>query len=188
MKKKKLLVVVDMQNDFVTGALKNSDAEKIINNVVKKVQSYEDTEDLVVFTQDTHFDYNYLDTQEGKHLPVKHCIIETDGWEIIDQLKSYLHGYNIIQKYTFGSIDVGEMIKFNASLDKFDQVELIGLCTDICVISNAMVIKAFYPNIPITVDAACCAGVTPESHDNALNAMKMIHIDVINQGEEPWRK
>ena len=188
----KYLVVVDMQNDFVTGALKNEDAEKIIPNVVAKVQQYgADPEGKIFFTKDTH-NSSYLDTIEGTKLPVAHCIEGTSGWELIPELNKYSN-HHIIPKVTFGSAKLGNMIRNDIFEEWIDgntecSIEVIGLCTDICVLSNATLLKAFCPNTPITVDAACCAGVTPESHDNALNAMKMIHIDVINQGEEPWRK
>ena len=188
----KLLVVVDMQNDFVTGALKNEDAQKIIPNVVAKIKEYEARQvDPIYFTKDTH-DANYLDTIEGKKLPVPHCIKNTDGWQLIPELQDY-QGYPTMLKPTFGSTNLGYDMRIfgdelNPNFEPLESIEIIGLCTDICVLSNAALIKAFCPNTPIIVDAACCAGVTPESHDNALNALKMIHIDVINQGEEPWRK
>ena len=188
----RILVVVDMQNDFIAGALENPDAEKIIPKAVAKIKEYAvDPEAKIYFTMDTHQANTYADTIEGKKLPVPHCIDGTPGWEIIPEITEIAElktstRYSVVVKPTFGSIDLGLRVK--DSVTDECSIEVIGLCTDICVISNALLLKAFLPNIPITVDAACCAGVTPESHDNALNAMKMCHIDVINQGEEPWRK
>lgn len=169
---KKLLIVVDMQKDFIDGSLGTKEALAIVPNVKKKIEEYLAKEDDVLFTLDTHED-NYLETQEGKNLPVVHCIRGTDGWELNDALKEF-QGQRF-EKNTFGSADLAEFIK-----DKeYELIELIGLCTDICVISNALLIKAFLPETPIRVDASCCAGVTPESHENALNAMKVCQIEVI---------
>lgn len=169
----KVLVVVDMQNDFIDGALGTKEAVAIVENVKNKLEEYKSRGDCVIFTRDTHFE-NYMDTQEGSKLPVPHCIKGTHGWEITDKLCSC--DCKIIDKPTFGSTELGEYIK---ALDSVDSVELVGLCTDICVISNALLIKANMPEIPVSVDSACCAGVTPESHNNALGAMKMCQIDVI---------
>lgn len=183
-----ILVVVDMQNDFVTDALRNEEAIKIIPNVVEKIKAAHADGDFVIFTRDTHYE-NYMDTEEGRNLPVPHCIKDTNGWEIIDELKPLVEecGERVLDKDTFGSTMLGSIVKSYVYTNPIQEVQLIGLCTDICVISNAMVIKAFCPNIPISVDAACCAGVTPESHDNALNAMKTCHVRVDNMGNEPWR-
>ncbi len=174
-----VLVVVDMQNDFVNGALGSAQAAAIVPNVAKKVQQYQDRGDLVIFTRDTHSE-NYLQTQEGKNLPVPHCIRSTHGWEITDALST--DQCPIVDKVTFGSWDLPQTI-LNELADcenKLpDSIELVGLCTDICVISNAMVLKAHFPEVPIKVDSTCCAGVTSESHTNALNAMKMCQIAVI---------
>jgi nicotinamidase-related amidase len=169
---KKLLVVVDMQNDFISGSLGTKEAEAIVSNVKRKIEEYEAAGDEIVFTLDTHED-NYLETQEGKNLPVKHCIRGTDGWEIDDRLKEF-QGKRF-EKVTFGSMTLGEY----AAEKEFESIELAGLCTDICVISNAMIIKAAVPETPVIVDASCCAGVSPESHENALNAMKVCQIKVI---------
>ncbi len=171
----KALVVVDMQNDFVIDALRNEEGIKIVPNVVYKVKDAIENGVNVIFTRDTHFD-NYMETQEGKHLPVIHCIKDTKGWEIIDDLKPFVD--KVIDKPTFGSVELAEELK---KIDNLEEVELIGLCTDICVISNALLVKANFPNIPIKVDASCCAGVTPESHENALKAMKSCHIDIVNE-------
>ncbi len=169
---KKLLVVVDMQKDFIDGSLGTREALAIVPNVKKKIEEYQAAEEDVLFTLDTH-EEDYLDTQEGKNLPVVHCVRGTDGWELNDSLKEF-HGKKF-EKNTFGSAALGEYVK-----DKeYDSIELIGLCTDICVISNALLIKAFLPETPIRVDSSCCAGVTPDSHENALNAMKICQIEVI---------
>ena len=190
----KVLVVVDMQNDFVTGALANKEAEKIISNVKAKVEEYKANNDVVIFTRDTHYD-DYMSTEEGKNLPVPHCIECSDGWEIVDELKDIAENYklknltyiNIIDKPTFGSIDLANELDYIDSYAAITNIELVGLCTDICVISNAIIAKAAIPNAHVIVDARCCAGVTPESHDTALAAMKAIQVEVIGQGEEPWR-
>lgn len=166
----KTLIVVDMQNDFIDGALGTKEAEAIVDNVKKKIESYRANGDQIIFTRDTHQD-NYLETQEGKNLPVKHCIEGTDGWQISPELD--VNGDTIINKVTFGHV-------WDARMIKGCEIELIGLCTDICVISNALGLKAILPETPISVDASCCAGVTPDSHNNALEAMKMCQIKVIN--------
>lgn len=167
----KYLIVVDMQVDFINGALGSDLAVAIVPNVVEKVKSFDGK---VIFTRDTHFK-DYMNTQEGKNLPVPHCIKDTDGWQICDELKPYADV--IIDKLTFGSIELPDFIKsFNEPIEK---IELCGLCTDICVISNAVVLKAAFPEVPIAVDSSCCAGVTIESHNNALNAMKVIQIEII---------
>ncbi len=167
----KYLIVVDMQVDFINGALGSDLAVAIVPNVVEKVKSFDGK---VIFTRDTHFK-DYMNTQEGKNLPVPHCIKDTDGWQVCDELKPYADV--IIDKLTFGSIELPDFIKsFNEPIEK---IELCGLCTDICVISNAVVLKAAFPEVPIAVDSSCCAGVTVESHNNALNAMKVLQIEII---------
>lgn len=167
----KFLIVVDMQNDFISGALGSKLAEAIVPNVVEKVKNYDGT---VIFTRDTHF-ADYMDTQEGGNLPVQHCIKDTTGWEICNELKPYAN--KVVDKITFGSVDLPDVIK--AYGEQIDEIELCGLCTDICVISNAMILKATFPEVKIVVDSNCCAGVTAESHQTALNAMKAVQIDVI---------
>ena len=168
---RKILIVVDMQVDFINGALGSDLAVAIVPNVVEKVKRFDGK---VIFTRDTHFE-DYMNTQEGKNLPVPHCIKDTDGWQICDELKPYADV--IIDKLTFGSIELPDFIKsFNEPIEK---IELCGLCTDICVISNAVVLKAAFPEVPIAVDSSCCAGVTVESHNNALNAMKVLQIEII---------
>ena len=168
----KTLIVIDCQNDFIDGTLGTKEAQTIIPNVKKKIEEYKVRGDEIIFTRDTHFD-NYLETNEGKHLPVEHCIKNTHGWQIADGLE--VAGSNYINKYTFGYLDWRE---YNL---KTNEIELIGLCTDICVVSNALILKATYPDANITVDASCCAGVTPESHKAALTTMKMCQINIIGE-------
>lgn len=168
---KKLLVVVDMQNDFVGGALGTAEARDIVSTVVGKVVDAINTDATVVFTRDTH-EADYLETKEGQMLPVPHCIRGTEGWQIISQLEEYTIGRKIFDKPTFGSLE----LMHYALAEQFDSMEVIGLCTDICVISNAMLLKAALPEAEIMVDGSCCAGVTPESHAGALAAMKMCQI------------
>lgn len=170
----KLLIVVDMQNDFVTGSLKNDDAVKIIPAIAKKLKTAESNGDMIVFTRDTHSE-NYLNTQEGQKLPVVHCVRGTWGWNTIPELSEFENGKRVFEKPTFGSERLAEFVRETG----FEDIELIGVCTDICVISNAMLIKAAVPEANITVDSTCCAGVTPESHKNALNAMQMCQINII---------
>ncbi len=172
---KNILLVVDMQVDFIDGSLGTQEAVKILPNVRSKIENFEGT---VVFTRDTHFE-NYLDTQEGKNLPVKHCIQGTKGWQIHPQIADLVTEH-IYDKYSFGGKELPAFIE-KINEDKEDlSIMLVGLCTDICVISNAMILKAFFPEATLTVDASCCAGVTVESHNNALEAMKMCQIRVVN--------
>ena len=169
---KRLLAVVDMQKDFIDGALGTKEAEAIVPAVRERIKEYLTAGDEVVFTLDTH-EKDYMETMEGRKLPVPHCIRGTEGWELDSCLKD-MPGKRF-EKHTFGSMELAAYIKAGG----YDRIELIGLCTDICVISNAMVIKAEVPETEICVRAGCCAGVTPKSHENALNAMKICHIDVI---------
>lgn len=169
----KLLVVVDMQNDFIDAALGTKEAVAIVPAVQEKIKKYRNEKNLVVFTRDTH-QKNYLQIQEGKNLPVEHCIEGTKGWEITDKLE--VQDAKVINKPSFGSMELAE---YAAGLPDLEEIELIGLCTDICVISNAFILKAKLPEIKITCDSKACAGVTPESHNNALAAMKMCQINVI---------
>jgi len=164
------LIVVDMQNDFIDGALGTKEAEAIVDKVKAKIEGFQGE---VIFTRDTHFE-NYMDTQEGRKLPVPHCIKGTSGWEIRPELEA-LRKTAAIDKPTFGSVELMELMVEK----KPEKVTLIGLCTDICVISNAMLIKAALPEMAVEVDSACCAGVSPQSHENALEAMKMCQINVI---------
>lgn len=174
----KVLVVVDMQNDFITGSLGTKEAQAIVEPVVAKIEAYKAAGQKVIYTRDTHHE-NYLHTSEGKKLPVEHCIKGTFGWQLADPIaKTVVSAAQLYDKGTFGSVELGEKIKELAEEDATLEVEVIGLCTDICVISNALLMKAYAPEVEISVDASCCAGVTPESHDNALAAMKMCQITV----------
>ena len=181
---KHILVIVDMQRDFVDGALGSAEAVAIVPAVVEKIRSFDG--DIFV-TLDTHFD-DYLKTAEGRKLPVPHCICGTDGWLLDARVREALDGreYTVVEKNTFGSVDLPVLIDETAGGDDFD-ISIIGLCTDICVISNALLIKAFCQNVPVYVDASCCAGVSPESHDTAIKAMETCQIHVTGKGEEPWR-
>ena len=171
-----ILIVVDMQNDFIDGALGTPEAVAIVPAAAEKIRSFPGP---VLFTRDTHTT-DYLNTQEGRNLPVVHCVKGTPGWELRPELQA-LCKTAPIDKPTFGSAKLGELLLAMDREDPIASVTLIGLCTDICVISNALLVKAFLPEVPVTVDAACCAGVTPESHRNALAAMKMCQIAVENE-------
>ena len=186
MVKTDILIVVDMQNDFIDGALGSKEARAIVENVRQKIINAKNSGVEILFTKDTHGE-DYMDTEEGKNLPVKHCIKGTDGWEISDRIRSEdaLSDAYIFAKDTFGS---GALYKHLKTHYYNPVIEVVGLCTDICVLSNVVMAKTALPNAHVVVDAACCAGVTPESHDTALNAMKAIQIEVINQGQEPWRE
>lgn len=169
------LIVVDMQKDFIDGALGTKEAVAIVPNVIKKITEYIDNGDNVIFTRDTH-NAQYLETNEGKHLPVVHCVYGTEGWEIpkeidTDACKMFRH----VDKGQFGYTG------WNRMINNGDEVELIGLCTDICVVSNALIIKALFPENKVSVDASCCAGVTPETHQAALTTMKMCQIEVFGE-------
>lgn len=170
---KKVLLVIDMQNDFIDGALGTPEATAIVPIVKRKIQSFDG---MVIFTRDTHFE-NYLETAEGAKLPVKHCIKDSRGWEISPELAGFKND-KIIDKPSFGSVELGEFLLEIDQKEGIESITLIGLCTDICVISNALICKAFLPEIPVFVDGKCCAGVTPESHENALKAMEMCQINV----------
>ena len=172
-----VLIVVDMQKDFVSGALGTKEAVEIVPYVVGRVVDGMNRGETILFTRDTHED-DYPETQEGRNLPVPHCIRGTEGWEIIPQLTEYTEGRVIVDKPTFGSAELGMLLKEMAQKEPLGKITLIGLCTDICVISNALLAKAFLPEVPVAVDASCCAGVTPESHANALAAMQMCQIAV----------
>ena len=168
---KKILIVVDMQNDFITGALGSSHAQGIISNVRKKIEQYRQSCYEVLFTRDTHSE-NYLATQEGMYLPVVHCIEGTHGHLIAEGLDA--GDLKVFDKPTFGSLELAELV----AKGNYDEIELCGLCTDICVVSNALILKARLPETVITVDANCCAGVTGESHRAALLTMKMCQVKV----------
>lgn len=168
----KVLIVVDMQKDFIDGALGTPEAVAIVPCVIEKIKEYERTGGMIIYTKDTHFD-NYLETNEGANLPVKHCIKGTPGHDIPSEI---LRDHDdVLEKITFGSVGLIDRL---AELD-FDEVELIGLCTDICVVSNALLIKANFPEKQVIVDSACCAGVTPDTHNAAITTMKMCQIKIL---------
>ena len=165
-----------MQKDFIDGSLGTPEAQNIVKHVAKKIIEFSGT---IIFTRDTHQE-NYLDTQEGKNLPVAHCIKGTGGWNI-HPLLTPSQGVAVVDKNTFGSKELPQLIKEQWGEEPDLNITLVGLCTDICVISNAIVLKAFFPEATITVDEQCCAGVTPQSHTNAINAMKMCQIKIVNE-------
>ncbi len=166
----KTLIVIDMQNDFIDGSLGTKEAVGIVESVRAKIEAYRKAGDRILFTRDTHHE-DYPDTNEGRHLPVVHCIEGTEGWEIRDGLTA--DGDEIINKPSFGYT--------GWQAYEFEEIELVGLCTDICVVSNAMILKALFPEIRISVDASCCAGVTPESHQAALTTMRMCQIEITGE-------
>lgn len=193
MKEKRLLIVVDMQNDFVTGVLGTEEAKQIVPKIKKKIEEWDGD---VFFTMDTHKE-NYLDTAEGRHLPIKHCIEFTSGWEIVeslltaaekreeeDEIKQQVNGdsflFLTLSKETFGSTELVNLLrqKFISGrlVDKYSSFELVGVCTDICVISNALLLKAAFPEKPIYIDTACCAGTNIENHNAAIQVMKSCQI------------
>ena len=181
--KQKILVVVDMQNDFVDGSLGTKEAESIVSSVCKKINEARTKEKAMVFaTKDTHT-VNYLETREGRFLPVKHCIKGTEGWQINNKVAEALEDAAIIEKYSFGSLTlpdvIAEELQIREIAPKDAEIELIGLCTDICVISNALILKARFPETDIFADASCCAGVTPEKHLAALETMRSCQIEII---------
>ena len=172
----KTLIVIDMQNDFINGSLGTKEAQAIVPNVAEKLRLWP-IQDKLYFTRDTH-GFNYKNTLEGKMLPTVHCIKNSGGWCIIDELLPYAENARVIDKETFGY----RMWYNGYELDKSDEIHLCGVCTDICVVSNALALRMFYPNTKIVVDASCCAGTTPENHKAALAVMKSCQINVI--GEE----
>lgn len=171
-----ILIVVDMQKDFIDGALGTAEAVAIVPAVVEKVQNFRGN---VLFTRDTHFE-NYMDTQEGRKLPVPHCIRDTEGWQICKELQPFAENAPIMDKVTFGAMELGPFLQEMHEEDEISSITFVGLCTDICVISNVMIAKAFLPEVPIIVDAACCAGVTPDSHNTALASMRTCQVQVVN--------
>lgn len=172
---RKILLVIDMQNDFINGALGTSEAEAIVDRVAREIRKYPVGD--VIATRDTHTE-DYLNTQEGRKLPVVHCIKGTFGWELHPKIADALKNAVVVDKPAFGSRKLAEMLEKLAELDELD-VTLVGLCTDICVVSNALLIKAFLPETPVRVLADCCAGVTPESHQAALDTMRMCQIEIV---------
>ena len=173
---RKLLIVIDMQNDFIDAALGTKEAAAVVGPVREKIRSYPPAD--VIATMDTHGE-DYLETQEGRYLPVPHCIKGSEGWKLHPAIAELLTDAKIYEKPTFGSTALGEDLK-TISLQEEIELELIGLCTDICVISNALLLKAIMPEVKISVDAACCAGVTPEKHLAALETMRSCQIQIIN--------
>ena len=187
---KKFLFVIDMQNDFIDGVLGTSEAQAIVPNVINKINTFAENNSFknrrIIMTRDTHFIQNYAYSLEGKKLPVPHCIEGTRGWEINSDIMEAIWALEpgsawIYDKYSFGDTNWKEFIESNTGVDAEDieSIEIVGLCTDICVISNAIILKALFPDTPIIVDSSCCAGVTPSSHQNALDAMGMCQIDII---------
>lgn len=173
-KLKKILVVIDMQNDFIDGALGTAEAQAIVERVEAKIKTY--PADRIYATRDTHGE-NYMETQEGKRLPVPHCIRGSRGWQICDRIASAMPSAVIVDKPTFGSTALAELLREENEKEELE-IELVGLCTDICVVSNALLLKAYLPETAIRVDASCCAGVTPESHEAALRTMGMCQIGI----------
>ena len=169
-----LLVVIDMQNDFIDGVLGTPEAVEIVPRVAAKVKNHVKNGGCVIYTRDTHHG-SYLETMEGKNLPVPHCIQYSEGWQIRPEV--YEFGAEVVNKPSFGSTELPTIIK--ELYPNLEEIEIVGLCTDICVISNAMILKAEFPEIPITVDSNCCAGVNPESHKNALAAMEMYYKKIV---------
>ena len=174
---KKILIVIDMQNDFVDGSLGAPEAKSIVMNVREKIFDYRiSNNNYIYYTQDTHYE-NYLNTLEGKKLPVEHCINKTTGWEIVPDLRVHLRvNGELVLKETFGYINWENVLGYE---EEIGHIELVGLCTDICVISNALILRALYPNTRIFVDSKCCAGTTPEKHEAALKVMESCQIDII---------
>lgn len=174
----KYLIVIDMQNDFVDGALGTPEAQAIADAVVEEAKSFDGT---VAFTLDTHGE-DYLSSQEGANLPVPHCIKGTPGWQLIPALDSVAHERNarIFEKPTFGSTDLAAWLQAENAANPIESIELVGVCTDICVVSNALLIKAVLPEVPLVVDAALCAGVTPAAHEAALATMRSCQVQVLN--------
>lgn len=175
----KILIVVDMQNDFVSGVLGTKEAVAIVPMVTERIADGLQKGEKVYFTRDTH-QQDYMNTQEGRRLPVPHCIQDTEGWEIINQLQEYAIGNPLMDKPTFGSVALAEKLRAENEASPIEKITLIGLCTDICVISNALLLKAYLPEVTLAVDASCCAGVTPASHKNALDAMAACQIEIEN--------
>ncbi|MBR3241137.1 MAG: cysteine hydrolase [Parasporobacterium sp.] len=171
---RKLLIVIDMQNDFIDGSLGTAEAEAIVEAVKAKIRTYPEQD--IIATMDTH-EPDYLNTQEGKNLPVEHCIRGSRGWEIREDIMAVLKDAKIYEKPTFGSTELGRDLQKLSEQEEIE-LELIGLCTDICVVSNALLLKAYMPEVKIAVDASCCAGVTPEKHEAALETMRSCQIEI----------
>ena len=178
-----ILIVVDMQKDFVTGALASAEAQAILPKVKEKIEVYDRAGKEIIFTRDTHGE-DYMQTNEGKHLPVPHCIKGPDGWQICSALTDGLFAekdYTVVDKPSFGYTGWREVIAAQEADGSDLQIELIGVCTDICVVSNALILKAYYPEATVKVDAGCCAGVTKEAYAAALQTMKSCQVEVTNE-------
>ena len=177
----KFLIVVDAQNDFITGALVNKEAQKRLPNIVNKIKEAQDKNYTVILTQDTHYD-NYLETFEGKNLPVPHCIIGTEGHEIAKEITNIVKEPIYTNKRTFGEIKLGELLESFAydNKEEVNEIEIVGYVSSICVISNALILRASFPNVPITIDASCCAGLQKEDHDAAMTVAQCCQINVTN--------
>ena len=168
----KYLIVVDMQNDFVTGCLGSEAAQAVVSRIEDEIKGFDGK---VIFTMDTHGE-DYLSTQEGKNLPVVHCVENTDGWQIVEPLRKY--ATDTVKKPTFGSVELAKRLAEENSGESIEEIKLVGVCTSICVISNAMLIKAYLPEVKVSVKADCCACVSEESHNAALTAMQTAQIDI----------
>ena len=169
-----LLIVVDMQNDFINGSLGTKEAQAIVPAVKARILEAMEDRWQVIFTKDTH-SIDYLKTQEGKNLPIKHCLRGSDGWQLHPELQDLSIGSSVFEKRSFGSLELAE---YDSSLNP-DAIEVIGLCTDICVVSNVALLKAYCPEVPMSVRANCCAGVTPEAHEHALATMKSLQVEIL---------
>lgn len=174
---RKILIVVDMQNDFISGALGSDQAQEILPSVLEYVKGFSGE---VLFTKDTHGP-DYLDSREGKKLPVIHCVKHTPGWELVPSLDSFQKSFHcpVFCKETFGSTQLAQYLSGENEKEAIGEIQLVGVCTDICVISNALTLRSFLPETPISVVARCCAGVTPQSHQTALDAMAACQIDIL---------
>ena len=176
-----ILIVVDMQKDFVTGALASAEAQAILPKVKEKIEAYDRAGKEITFTRDTHGE-DYMQTNEGKHLPVPHCIKGTDGWQICAELTDGITSeYKTVDKPTFGFLGWKEVLASETADGSDLDIEMVGVCTDICVVSNALILKALYPEATVRVDAGCCAGVTPEAHAAALVTMRACQVDVTDK-------
>ena len=176
-----ILIVVDMQKDFVTGALASAEAQAILPKVKEKIEVYDRAGKEIIFTRDTHGE-DYMQTNEGKHLPVPHCIKGTDGWQICAELTDGITSeYKTVDKPTFGFLGWKDVLASETADGSDLDIEMIGVCTDICVVSNALILKALYPEATVRVDAGCCAGVTPEAHAAALVTMRSCQVDIIDK-------
>lgn len=170
-----ILLVIDMQNDFVTGSLGSKEARSIVPNVVSRIKLAKENKEEIYFTRDIHGE-NYLETQEGKNLPIEHCIVDTEGAELVPEIKELSTGKMVIDKNGFGSIHLVSLLDGINKFNPIDKITIIGLCTDVCVLVHAMILKAAFTEVPIEVIEDCCAGVTPQGHKNAISAMKNCQI------------